>query len=293
VKSRAALPTLIAEAVVGRSRTSSINHGSSHQSMALFSFTESMAPGSAFVIESHSIPVRIANMSRKEELIPDGTTIRWCRYEKGWTQEQLASIAGVNKKTIENMEDGKPARPTTLTKVAEALNVQVDRLLRFSSSNSRKPGSPGLLTWLAKLEKRQQAFETYVRAEELRKDGWLHEAEFLYQEVYHLTPENEHGQNALIGIAKIQRQRTNYKAALDTLDRLLERNPQNDRAQYNRACYLNLSGASKKEVLRELKKTLSMVSKPLFYQEYAAKDRDLQNLWADDDFKRIVGSTHL
>jgi transcriptional regulator with XRE-family HTH domain len=225
--------------------------------------------------------------------IPDGSAIRSYRFQRGFlTQEALSEKSGLNKKTIENIEDSKPVRPGTLSRVARALEVEIEHILRPATRSLQKSSVSELMDRLALVERRQQAFETYIRAEELRKVGWLDEAEFLYSEVARLLPPgHEHAQNALIGIAKIQRQRRDYRGALKTLEDLLKNNPANDRARYNLACYLNLSGASKQDVLRELKQIIGC-KYARFYKDYAMQDPDLQNLWVDAGLQEVLAQFH-
>ncbi|ALD43112.1 helix-turn-helix domain-containing protein [Serratia ureilytica] len=51
--------------------------------------------------------------------------IRPLRLEKGWSQEQLATIAGLSTRTVQRIENGEQASLETLTAIAAALGVQV------------------------------------------------------------------------------------------------------------------------------------------------------------------------
>ncbi|HGE8275693.1 TPA: helix-turn-helix domain-containing protein [Serratia marcescens] len=51
--------------------------------------------------------------------------IRPLRLEKGWSQEQLATIAGLSTRTVQRIENGEQASLETLTATAAALGVQV------------------------------------------------------------------------------------------------------------------------------------------------------------------------
>jgi mRNA interferase RelE/StbE len=83
------------------------------------------------------IKARLA--SGDEELIPaafanrilDGeSALRVYRDLRGLTQVQLASVSGVNRVQITNIESGKNrGSAMTLAKLARALNVQVDDLI--------------------------------------------------------------------------------------------------------------------------------------------------------------------
>lgn len=47
---------------------------------------------------------------------------------KGWSQEQLATIAGLSTRTVQRIENGEQASLETLTAIAAALGVQVSDL---------------------------------------------------------------------------------------------------------------------------------------------------------------------
>jgi transcriptional regulator with XRE-family HTH domain len=54
--------------------------------------------------------------------------IRPLRLEKGWSQEQLATVAGLSTSTVQRIENGEQASLETLTAIAAALGVQVSDL---------------------------------------------------------------------------------------------------------------------------------------------------------------------
>ncbi|HFF9832070.1 MULTISPECIES: helix-turn-helix domain-containing protein [Serratia] len=54
--------------------------------------------------------------------------IRPLRLAKGWSQEQLATIAGLSTRTVQRIENGEQASLETLTAIAAALGVQVSDL---------------------------------------------------------------------------------------------------------------------------------------------------------------------
>ncbi|CAI0801487.1 anaerobic benzoate catabolism transcriptional regulator [Serratia proteamaculans] len=54
--------------------------------------------------------------------------IRQLRLEKGWSQEQLATIAGLSTRTVQRIENGEQASLETLTAIAAALELQVSDL---------------------------------------------------------------------------------------------------------------------------------------------------------------------
>jgi transcriptional regulator with XRE-family HTH domain len=46
------------------------------------------------------------------------------RLQHGWSQEQLADLSGVSVRTIQRLEQGKPAATETLKNLGAVLNVQ-------------------------------------------------------------------------------------------------------------------------------------------------------------------------
>jgi len=61
-----------------------------------------------------------------------GKTVRKLRIKEGLSQGKLARLSDVSNNTIVNIEAGKQDNPTieTLKKVAKALNVSVDDLIK-------------------------------------------------------------------------------------------------------------------------------------------------------------------
>ncbi len=60
---------------------------------------------------------------------PDGEAIQRLRIEKGWRVEDLAKKARCSLKTVENVERGANVYLYTLSKVAQALGVEVSTLM--------------------------------------------------------------------------------------------------------------------------------------------------------------------
>ena len=64
----------------------------------------------------------------------NGERVKKLRSEKGLTQESLAQLAGCSKKTIENIERGKPAILRTVREVAKVLGTTPGHILMVSAS---------------------------------------------------------------------------------------------------------------------------------------------------------------
>lgn len=63
-------------------------------------------------------------------LNPDGTKIKALRIQRGWTQEQLAEIAGISTRTVQRAERANTAAFETLRAIAVAFEMDFDQLLR-------------------------------------------------------------------------------------------------------------------------------------------------------------------
>lgn len=65
--------------------------------------------------------------------------IRQLRLEKGWSQEQLATIAGLSTRTVQRIENGEQASLETLTAIAAAMGLQVSDLYLPTQQESAAP----------------------------------------------------------------------------------------------------------------------------------------------------------
>src|SRR5262245_10327101 len=88
----------------------------------------------------------------------DGQKVRALRHEKGWTQEELAAKTGCSKRTIENIESGRPALLRTLHEIAVILGVDPKDLNLLEQPNPTDrflalvgPTSPGSVPQLPSL----------------------------------------------------------------------------------------------------------------------------------------------
>ncbi|MFO0722860.1 MAG: helix-turn-helix transcriptional regulator [Myxococcota bacterium] len=70
---------------------------------------------------------------------------RLLRERRGWTQAQFAEIAGVSERTIQRVEEGRPAALETLRAIAAAFDLEVADLRENSSPPAAAPdgGAPG------------------------------------------------------------------------------------------------------------------------------------------------------
>jgi len=68
----------------------------------------------------------------KEKLSPIAKNIRYYRKKLGISQDRLSKLADVSHNTIVKIESGENPNPTieTLSKIAEALSVSIDDLIR-------------------------------------------------------------------------------------------------------------------------------------------------------------------
>ncbi len=70
-------------------------------------------------------------------LNPDGAKIKALRVQRGWTQEQLADIAGVSCRTVQRAEAAGCAAFETIRSLASALDLDFDQLLTVGTANSQ------------------------------------------------------------------------------------------------------------------------------------------------------------
>ncbi len=91
-----------------------------------------------------------------------GQRIRAVREQKGWLQENLAAESGIARANIARLEGGRhAANLSTLRRVAKALNLEVDLLLKtpeaVSTQEGRDLAEAGASEWAAQLEKEDKA----------------------------------------------------------------------------------------------------------------------------------------
>jgi transcriptional regulator with XRE-family HTH domain len=73
------------------------------------------------------------------KLNPDGTKIRTLRIQRGWTQEQLAEIAGISLRTIQRAEAANCAAFETMRAIAAAFETDFDQLLKTEPCRAPNP----------------------------------------------------------------------------------------------------------------------------------------------------------
>ena len=72
------------------------------------------------------------NMSNNNSKSTIGKNLKKVRQEKGISQDRLSKLADLSLNTVVTVESGLNPNPTieTLTKIAQALNVKVDDLIK-------------------------------------------------------------------------------------------------------------------------------------------------------------------
>ncbi len=75
----------------------------------------------------------------RSKLNPDGGRIRFLRVQRGWTQEQLAEIAGVSSRTVQRAETGNSASFDTIRAIAGAFVTDFDQLLKPEARGESDP----------------------------------------------------------------------------------------------------------------------------------------------------------
>ena len=80
-------------------------------------------------------------MEVKQYLIQEcfSINLRWYRYKKNYTQEQLAELSNSNAKYISDLERGKYCPSLNkLQEIADALDIEAYMLIKPISFNSKK-----------------------------------------------------------------------------------------------------------------------------------------------------------
>lgn len=67
--------------------------------------------------------------------------IRLLRLQKGWSQEQLAELAGLSTRTIQRIERGAKASPETLKCIASVLETRFDTLQEIDEMPVTNPSA--------------------------------------------------------------------------------------------------------------------------------------------------------
>lgn len=84
----------------------------------------------------------------------DPARLKQLRESRGWTQEQLAEIAGLNARTVQRIEAGGNASPETGMALASALDCPLPELSGQWAAPASQPGPPpgpefaGKIPWL-------------------------------------------------------------------------------------------------------------------------------------------------
>jgi transcriptional regulator with XRE-family HTH domain len=79
----------------------------------------------------------------RSKLNPNGGKIRTLRIQRGWTQEQLAEIAGVSTRTVQRAESANCAAFETLRAIAGAFDTEFNQLLKPEASAPDPAIAPG------------------------------------------------------------------------------------------------------------------------------------------------------
>lgn len=93
--------------------------------------------------------------------------IRQLRQQRGWSQEQLADIAGINARTVQRLERGTQASVDTLKALAVAFAVDYQQLLLAQQEQSERwyQRSPMVAALLDGLRQFDQFHGRWSRAE--------------------------------------------------------------------------------------------------------------------------------
>jgi transcriptional regulator with XRE-family HTH domain len=69
------------------------------------------------------------NIGIRKQMIPDAEKVRRLRLERGWSQEQLAHVAGTTTRTVQRVESESSTSLETLKAIANACGLNFRELL--------------------------------------------------------------------------------------------------------------------------------------------------------------------
>jgi transcriptional regulator with XRE-family HTH domain len=83
-------------------------------------------------------------MSRQPDRLTSlAANIRRLRERRGWTQEQLAEVAGLASRYVQTLESPKATpRALVLVAIADAFEVDIGTLFKPAVYEAREPGRP-------------------------------------------------------------------------------------------------------------------------------------------------------
>src|SRR5262245_52335069 len=81
--------------------------------------------------------------------LADGQRVTATRVARGHTQEQLAALAELDVKTVRKAEQGKRLDIETLSRLAAALDVELNRLVRAGGTHAEGAAREVVMRWPA------------------------------------------------------------------------------------------------------------------------------------------------
>lgn len=81
-----------------------------------------------------------ADLATRARLIEFGAAVRGYRAARGWSQDDLADAAGINRQTVSRIENAKHCTDLmTMWRVADALGVEAGALFRACTRAETPP----------------------------------------------------------------------------------------------------------------------------------------------------------
>ena len=177
------------------------------------------------------------------------------------------------------------------TPVADHMRIMtLATLSGFAGIRALSAMSSKVLEKITSLDERMDQIEKSEKISEILRQADMvldqnpGQAMALYSQVISIVPANR---RAMIGKSKALRRMARLKEAIEILTEIIKDDSKAEQALYNRACYKNLSGYPREEILDDLKKAIAQLP---FYRQKALIDPDFKSLLEDEEFKKVVQS---
>ncbi len=138
-----------------------------------------------------------------------GARVRQLREERGWSQNDLAAqLPGVKQQSVDQLENGKVARPRFLPELATALSTSVQWLLTGEGQSVQKKSAAQDASLDTELLRDVVVAVEHVLEQHKTKIDNKHRAEMIAV-LYDMMRHEEKNNNEKIGVEKMQQAASN------------------------------------------------------------------------------------